>query len=102
VLAVDVEQLTRLAGAGPEVAVVEHEGGDALLRGALGIGVEAHLARAGEAVSHDNQRQWTVGVGELEPGGTAQTAGPKLDVATRERHALAPLRAKHEQDVTLD
>ena len=91
VLPGDVEQLARFAGAGPKVAVVEHEGGDALLREALGVRVKAHLARAREAVCHDNERQWSVGIRAVEPRSAAQPAGRELDVVTRERHALAPL-----------
>src|SRR4029453_2450683 len=93
VLPADVDQLPRLAGAGPEVAVVEHEGGDALLREAVGIGVEAHLARAGEAVCHDNERQRALGVGGVEPRSAAQTAAPKLAVVTGEGYAVAPPKA---------
>jgi hypothetical protein len=90
-LLADVKQLARLAGAGTEVAVVEDESGDALLREALGVRVEAHLTRTGEAVRHDDERQRAVCVGLVDPRSTPQIAGLELHFMTRERHALAPL-----------
>ena len=56
-LAVDVQQLARLAAAGAEVAVVEQQRGEAGLGEALGVGGQALVAHRREAVAeHDGTR----------------------------------------------
>ena len=56
-LAADVEQLARLAAAGAEMAVVEHERGQAGRGEALGVGGQALVVHGGEAVAeHDARR----------------------------------------------
>ncbi len=55
-LAADAQQLARLALAGAEVAVVEHQRGQAGGGEALGVGVQALLAHGAEAVGHDHAR----------------------------------------------
>jgi hypothetical protein len=68
-LALDVEQLPRLAAAVTEVPVGEDERGDPGVGEPLRIGLEPVLARATEAVAEDHERR-VVGVGHEQPAPT--------------------------------
>ena len=64
-LTLDVQQLSRLAGTGAEVAVVEQEHAEAGRVEAFRVSVEALLANGREAMGHDEQRG---GSGSLAAG----------------------------------
>ena len=66
-LALDVEQLPRLAAAVAEVPVGEDERSDAGVGESLGVGLEPVLARPTEAVAEDHQRR-ALGVRHEQPG----------------------------------
>jgi hypothetical protein len=68
-LAVDVEQLPRLAGARSEVAVVEDQARVAGGLEALRVGVESHLLDGAESVRHDEHRVRRLAGGRVEPRG---------------------------------
>ena len=84
VLAPDREQLARLAGRVPEVAVVEDERGDAGVAEALGVGPQARRAGAGETVGEDHDRLRALApparIGPVEPGGAALAARFEVQV----------------------
>ena len=83
-LLVDVEQLSRLALARAEVAIVEDQAGVAGLAEALGVGVESHLAHGAETVAHDHdggrRGHARRGLGQVEPRRAARVARWKVHV----------------------
>jgi hypothetical protein len=75
----DVEQLTRLPGAGAEVPVVEQEHAHAGGAEAIGVGVEPLLAGGREPVRHDHDRVGALAVRPVGPRGA-------LDAVCAEHH----------------
>ena len=72
-LALDVEQLARLAVAVAEVAVGEDQRRDAGVREPARVGLEPQLAGRAEAVAEDHQRR-PLGVRHEQPGPAVVTA----------------------------
>jgi hypothetical protein len=81
-LALDVEQLARLAAAVAEVPVGEGQRGDADVREAAGKGLEPVLARCSETVAEDHERR-ALGVGHEQPGAALVAGGGEGDVRRR-------------------
>ena len=81
-LALDVEQLARLAAAVAEVPVGEDQRGDAGVREPARVGLEPVLAGAAEAVAEDHQRR-ALGVGHEQPGAALVAGGGEGDVESR-------------------
>ena len=76
-----VDLLPRLAVAGTEVAVVEHQHVEPGPVEYLSKTVEVHLLHRGEAVGHDNSRR-RAGLSRIEPAAQDDTLGVELDVAS--------------------
>ena len=81
-LALDVEQLPRLAAAVAEVPVGEDERGDAGVREPARVGLEPELAGRAEAVAEDHERR-ALGVGHEQPGPALVAGGGEGDVESR-------------------
>lgn len=78
-----IDLLARLAVAGTEVAVVEHQRVEAGRRKCLGVLVEVHLLYGREAVRHNDRRRYPgCSVGGVEPAAQGYALGIELDVAS--------------------
>ena len=76
-----VDLLARLAVAGPEVAVVEHQRPQPAGGEHLGEAVQVHLLDGGEAVGHDDGGDRVAGpVGHIEPASQGHAFGVELDI----------------------
>ena len=91
-LAADVEQLTRFAGGGAEMAVVEQDHREAGPDELLGVGGQTVVSGGREAVCHDHTRHRGARVGGHMVGGHIEVCGESLavrgdgDVVARRRH----------------
>ena len=87
-----VDLLARLAVAGAEVAVVEHQGVEPGRGERLGVLVEVHLLHGREAVRHDDRRRRAGRtVCGVEPSAQDDAFGVELDVASS--HCGLPVRS---------
>src|SRR4029077_13024092 len=89
-LALDRQELPRLAAAVAEVPIGEGQGGDTRLGEPFGEGVQAHLACRAQAVPEDDHGRRGDSGGQVKPCGTGVLAGGERDVVTGVR-----LRSAH-------
>lgn len=93
VLLGDVEQLARLAVTCAEMAVVEQQHPDSGVAEALGVGIEAQLARGREAVRHhDDRRRAVTVVGPVQPGRAVGAGGREGNVVASHAPEVKLLR----------
>jgi hypothetical protein len=97
-LALDVEQLARLAATVAELPIGERERGDPGVREAAGKGLQPVLPGRAETVAEDHER-WPLGVGHEQPPAALVAGRGEGDVASRalsrghSRHASRKARA---------
>ncbi|MGF6314737.1 hypothetical protein ABIA60_001015 [Pseudomonas frederiksbergensis] len=108
-LAVDIQQLARLALAVAEVAIVEYQASVAGGGEAGGKGRQAHLARPAKPMRHHHHRERSCTQWAVKVGNATRAVGEELDCRwcqkigdrVHERHLLEWLECRHSRPLPL-